>query len=162
MISKIFDCEVENADGTTKNLSEFKGKTILIVNVASKCGLTPQFDQLEELQKKYASKNFTILAFPSNQFFQEPKNDTGIAEYCRATWGVTFPVFKKVKVNGKKSPKLYELLRNVEGADGYSGKIRWNFEKFLITKDGTIHRFPPTTKPNDPAIVSLIEQSIQS
>ena len=161
MISEVFDCDIETADGKTKKLSEYKGKTVLIVNVASKCGLTPQFDQLEELQKKYSSKNFTILAFPSNQFFQEPKDDAGIAEYCRTTWGVTFPVFAKINVNGKKSPKLYELLRNVEGEDGYSGRIRWNFEKFLITTAGKVHRFAPTTKPNDTAIVSVIEKSIQ-
>lgn len=148
-------------DGRATTFSEFAGKTVLVVNVASKCGLTPQYEQLEELQKKYAAKGFTVVGFPCNQFmFQEPGSNEEIGEYCSMTWGVTFPMMDKVKVNGRGRHPLYKELTKVKDAAGTAGNVKWNFEKFLVQRDGTIQRFRPTMKPDDPAIVSAIEADL--
>jgi glutathione peroxidase len=147
-------------DGRETTFGEWAGKVRLVVNVASRCGLTPQYGQLEELQKRYADRGFTVLGFPSNQFLQEFGSDGRIAEYCSATWGVTFPMTSKVKVNGKDRHPLYGELTATPDADGQAGKVKWNFEKFLVLPDGTVHRFRPATAPDDPAIVALIEKSL--
>ena len=147
-------------DGTPTSLAAYQGNVLLIVNVASRCGLSPQYEQLEQLQKAYGDRGFTVLGFPSNQFFQELKNSEDIAEYCSMTWGVTFPMFEKVKVNGRNRHPLYAELTKAKDADGHAGNVKWNFEKFLVLPSGEIHRFRPTVKPDDPAIVSLIEANL--
>jgi glutathione peroxidase len=148
-------------DGKSATFGDFAGKTVMVVNVASKCGLTPQYEQLEELQKKYADKGFTVLGFPCNQFmFQEPGSSEEIAEYCSMTWGVTFPMFEKVKVNGPGKHPLYKELTKTKDAAGLAGPVMWNFEKFLVSPDGTVKRFRPNMKPDDPEIVAAIEASL--
>ncbi|HEU5486138.1 MAG TPA: glutathione peroxidase, partial [Microlunatus sp.] len=107
------------------------GRLALVVNVASRCGLTPQYEQLEALQKTYAERGFTVIGFPSNQFLQEGGSESEIAEYCSLTWGVSFPMTEKVRVNGKKAHPLYQALRTTPDADGKAGRVTWNFEKFL-------------------------------
>jgi len=157
------DIPLTTITGEATSLGAFAGKVLLIVNVASRCGLAPQYEKLEALQKKYESRGFTVLGFPSNQFLQELGKNEAIAEYCSATWGVTFPMFDKVKVNGKGAHPLYQELVKAP-YDGSSkekgGKIKWNFEKFVITPSGDVHRFLPNTEPDDPAIVSVIESAL--
>lgn len=149
-------------DGETTTLADpkFAGKTLLVVNVASRCGLAPQYEKLEELQKTYGDRGFTVLGFPSNQFLQELGSDDAIKEYCSMTWGVTFPMFEKVKLNGKKAHPLYAELTKSKDSHGKAGRVIWNFEKFLITPDGEVHRFRPTVQPDDPEIVALIEGAL--
>jgi glutathione peroxidase len=130
------------------------------VNVASRCGLSPQYAKLEQLQKIYGERGFSVLGFPSNQFLQELGTEDAIKEYCSTTWGVTFPMFEKVKVNGKNAHPLYTELTKTPDAAGAAGKVKWNFEKFLVTPDGKVHRFRPTTEPDAPEIVSVIEASL--
>jgi len=159
-MSTISEIPLTTIKGETTSLAEFDNKVLLIVNVASRCGLAPQYEKLEELQKTYGDRGFTVLGFPSNQFLQELGSEEAIAEYCSATWGVTFPMFEKVKLNGKNAHPLYKELTKAEDADGKAGKVKWNFEKFVITPGGEVHRFRPTTEPDDPAIVGLIEESL--
>ncbi|MEU2942749.1 glutathione peroxidase [Nocardiopsis alba] len=147
-------------DGRETTFGEWAGKVRLVVNVASRCGLTSQYGALEELQKRYADRGFTVIGFPSNQFLQEFGGEDKIAEYCSTTWGVTFPMTTKTKVNGRGRHPLYEELTRVPDAGGSAGRIRWNFEKFLVLPDGTTHRFRPTTVPDAPEIVDLIEGSL--
>lgn len=153
--------EVVTIGGKKTTFGELAKPVTLVVNVASRCGLTPQYEALENLQKKYSSKGFTVVGFPSNQFLQELKENSAISEYCSTTWGVTFPMTEKVKVNGRGAHPLYKQLTSNPDAAGKTGMIKWNFEKFLILKDGSIHRFAPTTKPDDPEIVNLIESSLK-
>lgn len=149
------------ADGGTATLSDYDGEVLLVVNVASRCGLTPQYEQLEQLQRAYADRGFTVLGFPCNQFMgQEPGSIDEILEYCATTWGVTFPVFDKVKVNGPHAAPVYKALKQTRDAEGKKGRITWNFEKFVLTPGGGIHRFRPTVKPDDPAIVEVIEANL--
>lgn len=154
------DIALKTIDGRDTNLAEYDGKVKLIVNVASRCGLTPQYEKLEALQKTYADRGFTVLGFPSNQFMQELGSEEKIAEYCSMTWGVTFPMFEKVKVNGRSQHPLYAELTKAEDADGKAGKVSWNFEKFLVTPDGQVHRFRPKMQPDDPKIITVIEESL--
>jgi glutathione peroxidase len=159
-MTDILTVPVVTADGEETTLDEHRGKVMLIVNVASRCGLAPQYAELEELQKRYSDRGFVVLGFPSNQFFQELGTNDAIAQYCSTTWGVTFPIFDKIRVNGKGRAPLYAELVKAKDESGIAGNIRWNFEKFVVTPNGTIHRFRPTTKPSDPAIVSLIEENL--
>ncbi len=147
-------------DGRSTTFGEFADKVVLVVNVASRCGLSPQYEQLETLQKTYGPRGFTVLGMPSNQFLQELKNSDDIAEYCYATWGVTFPVTEKVKVNGKSAHPLYQELTKAPDAKGNAGKVMWNFEKFLVHRDGTIQRFRPTTAPDSPEVIDAIEAAL--
>ncbi|WP_460871186.1 glutathione peroxidase, partial [Nocardioides pakistanensis] len=126
------------------------GRVALVVNVASRCGLAPQYEQLENLQKRYADRGFTVIGFPSNQFLQEPKESEAIAEYCSTTWGVTFPMTEKVRVNGKNAHPVYRQLTQTPDGEGKAGKVSWNFEKFLVHPDGRVKRFRPRTTPDDP------------
>lgn len=154
------DIPLTTINGETTSLGEFDGKVLLVVNVASRCGFAPQYEQLEELQKTYGDRGFSVLGFPSNQFLQELGSDDAIKEYCSTTWGVTFPMFEKVKVNGRNQHPLYaELVKSVD-ADGKSGKVKWNFEKFVITPAGEVHRFRTKVTPDAPEIVELIEASL--
>lgn len=147
-------------DGRETTFGEWSGQVRLVVNVASRCGLTSQYGALEELQKRYSDRGFTVLGFPSNQFLQEFGGEDKIAEYCSMTWGVTFPMTSKVKVNGRDQHPLYTELTEVPDAEGKAGKVKWNFEKFLVLPDDTVHRFRPTTVPDAPEVVELIEKSL--
>ncbi|WP_207453566.1 glutathione peroxidase [Desertivibrio insolitus] len=143
-------------DGRPATLADY-APVRLIVNVASRCGLTPQYAKLEALQKRYAEQGFTVLGFPSNQFLQELGDTVKIQEYCSITWGVTFPMFDKIKVNGRGAHPLYQELTRTPDGSGKAGRVSWNFEKFLVAPDGTVQRFRPTVEPDDPAIVAAIE-----
>lgn len=151
---------ITKMDGTETTLGEFDGQVRLIVNVASRCGLAPQYEQLEELQKKYADRGFTVLGFPSNQFLQELSSNEAVSEYCSTTWGVTFPIFDRVRVNGRKTDPLYTELKKTPDASGKAGRVAWNFEKFLVLPDGTVKRFRPPVKPDAPEIVEAIEAAL--
>jgi glutathione peroxidase len=147
-------------DGTTTTLAEYGDRVKLIVNVASRCGLAPQYEKLEALQKTYGERGFTVLGFPSNQFLQELGETDAIKDYCSTTWGVTFPMFEKVRLNGRSQHPLYAELTKAPDAAGKAGRITWNFEKFLVTPRGQVHRFRPKTEPDAPEIVDLIEASL--
>ena len=144
---KIYDFTVENSDGVSYSLDKFKNQPVIIVNTATKCGLAPQFEQLEELYQKYADQGLVVLGFPSNQFKQENLDGAGAAESCRLTYGVTFPMHQVADVNGDNALPLFKYL--TEAAPGTLGnKIKWNFTKFLISPDGeTVTRFGPQTNP---------------
>ncbi|MFT4211053.1 MAG: glutathione peroxidase [Microbacterium sp.] len=151
----------ETADGGTTTLADFDGKVVLVVNVASKCGLTPQYEQLEQLQRTYGDRGFQVVGFPCNQFMgQEPGSMEEILEYCSTTWGVSFPVMDKVKVNGSHAAPLYKALKKTKNVEGAKGPVLWNFEKFVLTPSGELHRFRPQTKPDAPEIVSVIEAAL--
>jgi glutathione peroxidase len=149
-------------DGRTTTLAEYDGAVKLVVNVASRCGLAPQYEKLEALQKQYADRGFTVLGFPSNQFLQELGSEEKIAEYCSMTWGVTFPMFERIKVNGRSTHPLYAELKKTPDANGKAGRVSWNFEKFLISPDGTVRRFRPTTEPDAPEIIAAIEADLSA
>ena len=162
VVTTISDIPLTTIDGATTSLADYGDKVVLIVNVASRCGLAPQYEKLEALQKTYGERGFTVLGFPSNQFLQELSTEDKIKEYCSMTWGVTFPMFEKVKLNGKSAHPLYQELTKTPDAAGKAGKVKWNFEKFVITPGGDIHRFRPTVQPDAPEIVTLIESSLPS
>ena len=147
-------------DGTTTTLAAYTGQVKLIVNVASRCGLAPQYEKLEALQRAYADRGFTVLGFPSNQFLQELGSEDAIGQYCSTTWGVTFPMFARVHVNGRLRHPLYAELVKAPDARGKAGRVTWNFEKFLVMPDGRVHRFRPTTQPDAPEILGLIEAAL--
>ncbi|MFJ9816615.1 glutathione peroxidase [Streptomyces sp. NPDC101151] len=155
----VLDIEIGALRGGSANLPQYAGKSVLIVNVASKCGLTPQYTGLERLQERYAEQGFTVLGVPCNQFLgQEPGSAEEIAEFCSATYGVTFPLTEKVEVNGEGRHALYERLTGFADSEGHSGDIRWNFEKFLIGRDGqVVARFSPQTEPDSAEVVAAIE-----
>lgn len=157
---KTSEIELVMQDGSAKSLSDFDGKLVMVVNVASRCGLSPQYEQLEDLQKKYAARGFTVLGVPSSSFKQELKDDQAIAEYCSTTWGVSFPMIQKSDVNGRKRHPLYKELVKTKDSKGLAGPVMWNFEKFLILPNGEIKRFRPTTKPDDEAIIAVIEANL--
>ncbi len=158
----IWETPVKTLDGAPSSLGAFKGKAILVVNVASQCGLTPQYTQLEELQKKYEDKGFTVVGFPCNQFGkQEPGSAEEIKEFCSLNYGVTFPLMEKIDVNGEGRHPIYKTLTQVADASGRQGDIQWNFEKFVISADGkSVTRFGPKTKPDDPTVVATIEAGL--
>jgi glutathione peroxidase len=157
----IYDIPANTLSGESSSLAPFEGKTVLVVNVASKCGLTPQYEGLEKLQKQYEGRGFSVVGFPSNQFAgQEPGTSEEIQTFCSTTYGVTFPLFEKIDVNGDDQHPIYAELNKTADAEGYSGDIRWNFEKFLIGPDGLVQRFAPQTEPEDPALVSAIEATL--
>ncbi len=150
-MSAITDFEVKTADGKTASLGDYRGKVLLIVNTASKCGFTPQYEGLEQLHRDYAARGFEVLAFPCNQFgAQEPGDAAEIANFCSLTYDVTFPVFAKIDVNGPEADPLFERLK--KDAPGVLGSkaIKWNFTKFLVNREGlVVARYAPTTKPED-------------
>lgn len=149
--SDIYGFQVRKADGSTMDLSSYRGKVLLVVNVASKCGFTPQYEGLEKLYKKHHQSGFEILAFPCNQFgSQEPGNDQDIQQFCKLNYDVTFPVFSKVDVNGANTHPLYEYLKkHGKGLLGTEA-IKWNFTKFLIDRNGSVvDRYAPTAKPEE-------------
>ncbi|HUF84682.1 MAG TPA: glutathione peroxidase [Acidimicrobiia bacterium] len=160
----IFDAPVRALDGGPAQLSDYQGKALLIVNVASQCGLTPQYSGLQQLHEEYGDRGFEVLGFPCNQFgAQEPGGPGEIAQFCETNYGVTFPLFEKIEVNGEGRHPLYEELTAVSDADGEAGDIQWNFEKFLVSPDGkSIRRFRPMTAPDDPELVGAIQDELPS
>ena len=160
--SSPLDVEIGALQGGPADLSQYAGKAVLVVNVASKCGLTPQYTGLEKLHEQYAGRGFSVLGVPCNQFLgQEPGGADEIAEFCSATYGVTFPMTEKVEVNGEGRHPLYERLTGFADAEGHSGDIRWNFEKFLVGHDGrVVARFSPQTEPDAAEVVAAIEAQL--
>jgi len=156
------DIPVNTLAGQPSSLAELDGKTLLIVNVASKCGLTPQYAGLEELHKRFADQGFAVVGFPCNQFGgQEPGSAEEIAEFCSATYGVSFPMFEKIDVNGPQRHPIYTELTATADAEGEAGDIQWNFEKFLVGPDGSVlARFRPMTTPEAPELVEAIEANL--
>jgi len=154
--------EIGSLKGGSADLSQYAGQAVLVVNVASKCGLTPQYTGLERLQERYAAQGFTVLGVPCNQFLgQEPGSAEEIAEFCSATYGVTFPLTEKVEVNGDARHELYDRLVGFADGEGHTGDIRWNFEKFLIGRDGkVVARFSPQTEPESAEVVAAVETAV--
>ena len=155
----IYDVPVKTLKGEPASLAEHKGKALLIVNVASKCGLTPQYEGLEKMHEELRDRGFAVLGFPSNQFGeQEPGSADEIETFCSMTYGVTFPIYEKTEVNGENRHPLYDELTKAADDDGHSGDIRWNFEKFLVSPDGEIvKRFGPLVAPEDPKLRDAVE-----
>jgi glutathione peroxidase len=158
----IWEVPLKKLDGSPTTLAAYKGKAVLVVNVASECGLTPQYAALEAIQDKYAKQGFTVVGFPCNQFGgQEPGTSEEIATFCSSQYGITFPIMEKIEVNGAAKSPVYAKLTPVADAAGHTGDIRWNFEKFLISADGTkVTRFAPKTAPDDPAVIGAIEAAL--
>jgi len=158
----VLDHSINTLQGQSANLNDYLGKALLVVNVASKCGLTPQYTGLEQLQKDYADRGFSVLGFPCNQFgAQEPGSPEEIETFCSTTYGVTFPMMEKIDVNGDDRHPIYQDLTKVADADGKSGDISWNFEKFLISPAGEIvARYGPMTAPDDEKLVADIEANL--
>jgi glutathione peroxidase len=156
------DYPVNTLDGTPSSLADLDGKTLLIVNVASKCGLTPQYAGLEELHERFADRGFSVVAFPCNQFGgQEPGSADEIAEFCSTNYGVSFPMFEKIDVNGSGRHPIYAELTQAPDAEGEAGDIQWNFEKFLVGADGAVlRRFRPMTTPDAEELVAAVEASL--
>jgi glutathione peroxidase len=155
----IFRHPISTLSNTPNALGSLEGKAMLVVNVASKCGLTPQYEQLEQLQKTYGERDFTVLGVPCNQFLgQEPGTADEIQTFCSTTYGVTFPLTEKIDVNGEHQHPLYAELSRTADAEGVDGDIRWNFEKFVIDRQGNVvARFHPKTAPDAPEVISAIE-----
>lgn len=158
----IHDIPLRTLSGEETTLGALGGKTLLVVNVASKCGLTPQYTGLEKLQERYADKGFTVVGFPCNQFAgQEPGTAEEIQTFCSTTYGVSFPLFEKLDVNGEDRHPLYAELTKAPDAEGTSGDVQWNFEKFLVAPSGeVVGRFRPRTEPEDEVITNAIEATI--
>ncbi len=158
-----YDHPVTALNGRPASLADHRGKAVLVVNVASKCGLTPQYEGLQNLYESYRDRGLVILGFPCNQFLeQEPGTADEIQEFCSVNYGVTFPLFAKIEVNGDGKDPLYaELEETADVADGHTGDIRWNFEKFLVSPAGeVVGRFSPTVTPEDPTLVAAIEAEL--
>ena len=160
----LHDMPLTTIDGSAANLADYAGRTLLIVNVASECGFTRQYEGLEKLYEQYVDRGFAVLGFPCNQFGeQEPGTAEEIQEFCSNTWGVTFPLFEKTDVNGAHRHPLYAALSETADADGKAGDIEWNFEKFLVSRDGTVaRRWRKKTEPDDPALVEAVEKDLAS
>jgi glutathione peroxidase len=169
MAASVHDIPVKRIDGQAASLGDYKGKVVLVVNVASKCGLTPQYEGLQSLYERYGDKGLVVTGFPANEFgAQEPGTNKEIADFCDTKFHVTFPMFEKIVVKGEGIHPLYDTLTKAipetEGAGANApktGEIMWNFEKFLIGKDGSVaRRFSPRMTPDDPALVGAIEAEL--
>lgn len=154
----IYEVELPRLDGKPAKLADYAGKVVLVVNVASKCGFTPQYAGLQALNDRYADLGFTVLGFPSNQFFnQEPGSAEDIQEFCSINYGVTFPLFAKLDVKGADQHPLYAILSEASDDSGKAGNVKWNFEKFLVGRDGrVVRRFRSKVVPEDPKLVEAI------
>jgi len=157
----VLDFTIPRLDGSEQSLREYEGKVVLIVNTASKCGLTPQYEGLQKLYERYRDRGFVVLGFPANNFRnQEPGSDKEISEFCTKTYGITFPMFTKISVKGKDIHPLYQRLTSLPEPIG--GPVLWNFQKYLVDRTGrVVARFHPTVKPDDPALVSKIESLLE-
>ena len=162
--ASIHRLELPRLSGKPESLGRYSGKAILVVNVASKCGFTPQYAGLQRLYDRYSSRGFTVLGFPCNQFFhQEPGTAEQIEQFCSLNYGVTFPIFAKLDVKGPEQSPLYEILTQLPDDTGKAGNVAWNFEKFLIDRDGRVtRRFRSKVEPEDPRIVEAIEALLQA
>jgi len=160
----LYDIPVNRLDGTPSSLGDFKGKATLVVNVASKCGLTPQYEQLEKIHEEYGARGFSVVGFPCNQFgAQEPGTPEEIATFCSTTYGVTFPLFEKIEVNGDGRHAIYDELTQKTDDEGNAGDIQWNFEKFLVSPEGeVVARFRPLVVPDAPEVIEAIEANLPS
>ncbi|MEU7017957.1 glutathione peroxidase [Streptomyces sp. NPDC046385] len=157
----LYEIPLKTLAGDPLSLADFRDRAVLVVNVASQCGLTPQYAGLERLQKEYGDRGFTVVGVPCNQFAgQEPGSAEEIGTFCSATYGVTFPLLEKTDVNGAGRHPLYAELTKVADAEGEAGDVQWNFEKFLIGRDGTVTRFRPRTEPEAPEVVAAIEAQL--
>lgn len=158
----LYEFSMKNIDGQDVKLDAYKGKVVMIVNTASKCGLTPQYEGLQALYDKYKDRGFVVLGFPANNFMgQEPGTEKEIKDFCTLKYNVTFPMFSKISVKGTDQHPFYTFLTNKQSNPGFDGDITWNFEKFVADKNGKIiARFSPKTKPDDPAIAKTIEDAI--
>jgi glutathione peroxidase len=156
------DFKVKSLAGDDVDLTAYRGKVVLIVNVASKCGLTPQYEQLQALNEKYGPKGLAVLGFPCNQFGQqEPGTADEIKKFCKVNYGVTFPLFRKIEVNGDGAAPLYKHLTSLDAKPKGPGKITWNFEKFILARNGhVVARFAPPTKPDDPEVLKVVEAEL--
>lgn len=162
-VSSPLDFKMKTIDGQDQDLSEFKGRVVLIVNVASECGLTPQYEGLEKVYEEYKDDGFVILGFPANEFGkQEPGTDDEIAEFCESNYGVKFPMFSKIVVKGEGQHPLYQHLTSKDTGGKFAGDIKWNFEKFLIGRDGqVVARFEPKTTPESAEVVAAIQAQLK-
>jgi len=162
-MSSIYDFTVKAIDGRSLSLEEYRGRVILIVNVASKCGFTPQYEGLQKLYDEHREQGLVILGFPANNFLkQEPGSDREILQFCRVNYGVTFPMFSKISVGGGDIHPLYRYLTEKETNPRFHGRITWNFNKFLINRQGqVIHRFPSRTQPLDAELVTAVKEALQ-
>jgi glutathione peroxidase len=160
----LHDIPINTLDGRETSLGEHKGKVLLAVNVASKCGLTPQYTGLEQLHETYGERGFSVVGFPCNQFLgQEPGTAEEIQTFCTTQYGVTFPIYEKIEVNGENRHPIYDELTQTPDGKGEAGDITWNFEKFLIDRDGSVvARFRPQVEPEDAAIIESIEKQLSS
>ena len=158
----LYDIPIHTLQGGDATLGDYAGKTLLLVNVASKCGLTPQYEGLERLQKTYGDRGFSVIGFPCNQFMgQEPGTAEEIEQFCSTTYGVTFPLMEKIDVNGDDRHPIYAELTEKEDAEGKAGDITWNFEKFLVSPEGNVvARYRPQVEPEDAIIVGDIEAQL--
>jgi glutathione peroxidase len=158
----LYDTKLAALDGTPDVLAPEKGKVTLMVNVASACGLTPQYEGLQQLEEKYKAQGFDVIGIPCNQFGeQEPGSSTEIATFCSTTYNVTFPMSEKIEVNGDGRHPLYQALTETADSEGHTGDIRWNFEKFLVGRDGNvIARYSPMVLPEAPEVVDSIEKAL--
>lgn len=158
----LYDIPLTTLDGRSTTLGEHAGRALLLVNVASRCGLTPQYTALEGLAREYGERGLTVIGFPCNQFGgQEPGTNEEIAEFCSATYGVSFPMMDKVEVNGEGQHPLFAELTQVADAEGTAGEVTWNFEKWVVDASGTpVARFRPRTEPTDEAVVAAIEGAL--
>ncbi len=154
------DIPFQTMEGETQTLADYDGKLLMIVNVASRCGLAPQYETLERLQRTYGERGFQVLGFPSNQFLQELGSNDAIKEYCSLTYGITFPVLDRLRVNGRKEHPLYTELKKAPDAEGKAGRVTWNFEKFMVTPDHKVLRFRPHTEPDDPSVIEALEANL--
>lgn len=158
------DFKMKTIDGETADLSKYRGKVVLIVNVASECGLTPQYEALQAIYEKYREKGFVVLGFPANQFgLQEPGSDADIKQFCSTEYNVSFPMFSKIEVNGEGAAPLYQYLTSQDVPPVGDGEIAWNFEKFLLDREGKVAaRFSPRTTPDSPEVIKSIEAELES
>lgn len=161
-VTRLYDIEVETADGETVALDAYSGKVMLIVNTASKCGFTGQYEGLQALYDKYRSEGLVVLGFPANDFLsQEPGTNQEIQSFCKLNYGVTFPVFAKISVKGKNQHPLYHYLTSKETNPEFGGKISWNFNKFIIDREGNVlARFGSRTKPESPELMARLEAAM--
>lgn len=161
--TSLYDFKMKNIDGNDVSLEQFKGNVVLVVNVASKCGLTPQYEGLQKIYTKYMDRGFVILGFPANNFKeQEPGTDAEIKSFCKVNYGVSFPMFSRISVLGDDMHPLYRYLTGKDTNPEFSGDIRWNFDKFLFSKEGkVVARFHPKVKPESDEIIQAIEKELK-
>ncbi len=157
----VLSLTMKRLDGSEQNLAEYKGKVVMLVNTASKCGLTPQYEGLEAMYARYKDRGLVVLGFPANDFMgQEPGTDAQIQEFCRATYDVKFPMFSKISVKGAGMHPLYQALTTLPAPLG--GEVKWNFQKYLVDRSGrVVAKFDPQTKPEDPALVAKVEELLK-